>query len=104
MHEVYSGNFDQYTYLLILFYFIFTRLITGPPPRRNDKIDGNIDRRGKGGCGKPHWKGDKICDDENNNAGCDFDGGDCCGDDVETHYCKKCECLEEKEKAPDAGK
>ena len=102
MHEVYSGNFEQYTYLLILFYFIFTRLITGPPPRRNDKIDGNIDRRGKGGCGKPHWKGDKICDDENNNAGCDFDGGDCCGDDVETHYCKKCECLEEK--APDAGK
>ena len=89
---------------IYLFYFIFTRLITGPPPRRNDKIDGNIDRRGKGGCGKPHWKGDKICDDENNNAGCDFDGGDCCGDDVETHYCKKCECLEEKEKAPDAGK
>ena len=51
-----------------------------------------------GGCGSPHWKGDKICDDDNNNAGCDFDGGDCCGKDVETHYCDKCECLEKKKK------
>ena len=85
---------------IYLFYFIFIPLIIGPPHRRND---GNIDRRGKASCGKPHWKGDNICDDENNNAGCDFDGGDCCGDDVETHYCKKCECLEE-EKAPNAGK
>ena len=50
----------------------------------------------------PQWKGDKWCDDDNNNCGCQWDGGDCCGDDVETYYCKKCECLEEK--APDAGK
>ena len=85
---------------IYLFHFIFIPLIIGPPHRPND---GNINRRGKASCGKPHWKGDKICDDENNNAGCDFDGGDCCGDDVETHYCKKCECLEE-EKAPNAGK
>ena len=33
----------------------------------------------KGKCSKPSWKGDKNCDDENNNAGCAWDGGDCCG-------------------------
>jgi len=26
-----------------------------------------------------HWKGDTHCDPENNHAGCNFDGGDCCG-------------------------
>ena len=29
------------------------------------------------------YKGDGICDDENNHCGCDYDGGDCCGPDVE---------------------
>merc|ERR1712062_910596 len=45
-------------------------------------------------CGSPHWKGDNYCDDENNNAGCEWDGGDCCGDDVKTQYCSACECLD----------
>ena len=45
-------------------------------------------------CGSPHWKGDNWCDDENNNCGCEWDGGDCCGDDVKTTYCKDCECLD----------
>ena len=31
----------------------------------------------------------------NNNAGCGFDGGDCCGPDVKTTYCSECECLGE---------
>ena len=26
-------------------------------------------------CGSPHWKGDGYCDDNNNNEGCDYDGG-----------------------------
>ena len=26
-------------------------------------------------CGSPQWKGDNFCDDDNNNAGCDYDGG-----------------------------
>ena len=26
--------------------------------------------------------------------GCDWDGGDCCGDNVKTKYCEKCECLD----------
>ena len=47
------------------------------------------------GCGSPNWVGDNFCDDENNNAECNFDGGDCCGDDVNTQYCTACECLEE---------
>ena len=37
------------------------------------------------------WKGDKTCDDDNNNAGCAWDGGDCCGANNYKH-CKKCAC------------
>ena len=43
----------------------------------------------------PHYIGDGWCDDENNNDGCGFDGGDCCGPDVKTAYCSECECLGE---------
>ena len=45
-------------------------------------------------CKHPNWKGDNYCDDENNNEGCEWDGGDCCGDDVRTNYCSKCQCLD----------
>ena len=32
-----------------------------------------------GGCGtQSAWVGDGHCDDNNNNAGCNFDGGACC--------------------------
>ena len=31
--------------------------------------------------------GDGYCNDENNNAGCHFDGGDCCGVNINTQYC-----------------
>merc|ERR1712141_782978 len=48
------------------------------------------------GCGSPQWQGDNFCDDENNNAECAFDGGDCCGDDVNETYCDACECLEDQ--------
>merc|ERR1711959_871821 len=34
------------------------------------------------------------CDDDNNNAGCEFDGGDCCGASVKKTYCKACKCLD----------
>ena len=47
-------------------------------------------------CGNPNWKGDKECDDENNNCGCEWDGGDCCGSNVNTDYCSACECLGEQ--------
>ena len=51
-----------------------------------------------GGCGAPNWATDAACDDENNNAGCNWDNGACCGDNVDTLYCTKCECID-----PNAG-
>ena len=30
------------------------------------------------GCGSPQYATDQWCDDDNNNAGCNFDGGACC--------------------------
>merc|ERR1711936_730082 len=46
------------------------------------------------GCAVPQWKGDNYCDDVNNNAGCEFDGGDCCGANVNTAFCTQCQCLD----------
>ena len=36
--------------------------------------------------------GDGYCDDKNNNKACFFDGGDCCGSNVNTDYCTECHC------------
>ena len=41
-----------------------------------------------------HWIGDGFCDDETNNVSCDFDGGDCCGNNINTQYCTLCTCKE----------
>ena len=46
-----------------------------------------------GGCGAPEWATDAACDDENNNAGCNWDDGACCGDDVDKTFCTLCECF-----------
>ena len=46
------------------------------------------------GCEIPDYHGDNYCDDENNNEVCFFDGGDCCGSNVNTDYCMECLCLE----------
>jgi len=43
------------------------------------------------GC-KDEWIGDGNCDDENNNAKCKFDGGDCCGSNVNKQFCSDCTC------------
>ena len=43
------------------------------------------------------WANDSYCDDANNNAICNFDGGDCCGPNVDTQYCEICECLDPTE-------
>ena len=45
-------------------------------------------------CGNSDWKSDDYCDDGNNNCGCEWDGGDCCGSDVNTDWCSACECLD----------
>merc|ERR1711997_256971 len=46
------------------------------------------------GCRVQSWKGDGFCDDINNVASCAFDGGDCCGSNVDRTYCSVCACLE----------
>ena len=33
--------------------------------------------------------------DANNNENCQFDGGDCCLDPVNTNYCSECVCHED---------
>ena len=48
------------------------------------------------GCAQPSWKGDGICDDNNNNKECEYDGGDCCGSNVNTTFCNQCQCLEDE--------
>ena len=52
----------------------------------------NVQRISKSNVNKK-WKGDKNCDDENNNAGSDWDGGDCCGSN-NYGFCKECKCLD----------
>ena len=44
---------------------------------------------------QPAWIGDGYCDDELNNAGCLFDGGDCCTSDRPDFktYCRICKCI-----------
>ena len=37
--------------------------------------------------------GDGACDDHQNIPECNFDGGDCCGDEVTHGYCSKCLCI-----------
>ena len=57
----------------------------------------------KNTCGSPEWKGDTYCDDENNNNGCEFDGGDCCGSDIDKTFCIVCACMEPDEGSGDGG-
>ena len=41
-------------------------------------------------CGSKHWANDIFCDDGNNNAGCNWDGGACCNNPFKksTNFCK----------------
>ena len=43
-------------------------------------------------CLIPQWRGNGICEDTNNIAACNFDGGDCCGPNVSKQYCEECKC------------
>ena len=58
---------------------------------------------GTGDCGSPQWKGDSYCDDDNNNEKCDWDGGDCCGNNVKENFCSVCACLDPSQN-PQSGK
>jgi len=65
-------------------------------PKYKPKADPNC----KGTCGNGQYKADGNCDDENNNCGCDYDGGDCCGANVKKSYCKECKCQDPNYKPP----
>ena len=43
------------------------------------------------GCNSP-LIGNGFCNDETNNAEGNYDGGDCCGINVNTEYCSDCKC------------
>ena len=49
------------------------------------------------GCINLQWVGDGFCDDITNTEICNYDGGDCCGYNVNTQNCKKCQCLDPNE-------
>ena len=40
----------------------------------------------------PNIVGDYYCDDDTNTAECNYDGGDCCGSNVNKYYCVYCMC------------
>lgn len=52
--------------------------------------------KGKSTCGGSQFFGDGACDDANNNCGCQWDGGDCCGPSVVKTYCTVCKCQDPK--------
>ena len=53
-------------------------------------------------CAYPNYFADTYCDDYNNNAECNYDGGDCCnnGRDGWNKYCSACECKDPSGKEP----
>ena len=40
------------------------------------------------------YVGDDYCDDISNTEKCGWDGGDCCGNNLNFDYCDFCECLD----------
>ena len=40
--------------------------------------------------------GDGICNDETNIAGCNYDGGDCCGYNINSEHCTECTCFHQE--------
>lgn len=66
---------------------IIAPITTSVPPIYGTTEDTN-------GCAVSSWIGDGLCDDEANILECDYDGGDCCGEDVISDYCTSCECIE----------
>ena len=43
-------------------------------------------------CSHSFLIGDGMCNDETNNADCNYDGGDCCLSDIKTNKCLECAC------------
>ena len=53
------------------------------------------DRQSSNECGSPNFATDEHCDDENNNVGCNYDGGACCNQNIAgwDEFCTDCQCL-----------
>ena len=45
-----------------------------------------------GACEYSGWIGNGWCDDVTNTEECNYDGGDCCGPNVNTDFCSECIC------------
>ena len=73
----------------------YTVVIPVPHSFCLEEEDGGTTPSGSGGTCIEDWIGDDYCDDINNNIDCNFDGGDCCGANVNTDYCDECLCIEE---------
>ena len=45
-------------------------------------------------CKPPKYANDEYCDDDSNNADCDWDGGACCNNGLAEwdRFCTECEC------------
>ena len=56
-------------------------------------------------CKYPFFRGNGKCDDENNIAECQWDGGDCCGCSMKKGFCTECQCKDQSmlamENSPD---
>merc|ERR1711934_403825 len=84
------GVYARTTYVLD---WIKSQMNGGTPPEPTAAPSPTTAAPPTDGCGSPSWANDMWCDDENNNADCNWDGGDCCGD-VNTNYCTDCTCLD----------
>ena len=53
-------------------------------------------------CWYPAYFADTYCDDDNNNAECNYDGGDCCNNDKDgwNNFCSACDCKDPSGKEP----
>jgi hypothetical protein len=40
--------------------------------------------------------GNGFCNDDTNIAECDYDGGDCCGDNITSEHCTECTCFHQE--------
>merc|ERR1711881_425244 len=84
------NNYNFCTYCLCLdpesFWYVnkITTAAVTQPPTTKYACDSE--------CAKKNWVADTFCDDANNNCGCDWDGGDCCGDTNNFSLCTDCTC------------
>ena len=52
----------------------------------------SLQKQGLENCVALVWVGDGQCDDYSNTPDCNYDGGDCCKEDIHDLYCQLCEC------------